>query len=193
MLKPTEALLECDPRFRDMVKLSPETGESRPMCMEDLWGLVESVELHVSVPQSIRDQFDIARNAFVYSWFVYEFASLAEKHSFTVLEMALRRRTHPEESPDTSRSPGLRSLLDAAKENGWLRAADFEMPSISGSDGTMSRLDLLLQFRNHALHGNVHLLPQETPTVLGLCAEVINKLFALPAHAGEAVTRDDQR
>ena len=55
MLKPTEALLECDPRFRGMVKLSPETGESCPMRMEDLRGLMESIELHASIPQSIRD------------------------------------------------------------------------------------------------------------------------------------------
>jgi hypothetical protein len=186
MLKPTESLLECDPRFRGMVRLSPETGESRPMRMEDLRGLVESIELHAGVPQSIRDQFDIALNVFVYSWFVYEFSSLAEKQSFTVLEMALRRRAHPDESPNTSRSPGLRRLLKAATERGWLQVGDFEMPSFSGSDGTMSRLDLLLEFRNHALHGNTHLLPQETPTVVSLCAEVINKLFPLPAGAGEA-------
>jgi hypothetical protein len=193
MLKPADALLEFDARFRGMSQLDQNTGQSRPVRMDDLRSLVEAIELDASVPADIRDQFDIARNAFVYSWFVYEFASLAEKQGFTVLEMALRRRAHPHEAPNTSRSPGLRRLLAAAKENGWLQAADFEMPSISGLDGTMSRLDLLLQFRNQALHGNVHLLPQETPTVLGLCAEVINKLFALPARAGEAATRDDQR
>jgi hypothetical protein len=123
----------------------------------------ESIELDARVPSDIRGQFDIARNAFVYSWFVYEFASLAEKQSFTVLEMALRRRAHLDESPNTSRSPGLRRLLNAATERGWLRAADFKIPSFSGSDGTLSRLDLLLEFRNHALHGNIHLLPQEPP------------------------------
>jgi hypothetical protein len=181
MLKPTEALLECDPRFRGMITLNPETDESRPMQMNDLRSLVESIELAASVPSAIRDQFDLARNAFVYSWFVYEFAALAEKQSFTVLEMALRRRAHPEESPNTSRSPGLRRLLKDATANGWLRPGDFEMPSVSGSGETQSRLDLLLEFRNHALHGNIHLLPHETPTVLGLCAEVINKLF--PPHA----------
>lgn len=178
MLKPTEALLKCDPRLGSAVMLNPETGQASPTRIEDLRDLVEPITLTASVPQDIRDEFDIARNAFVYSWFVYEFAPLAEKQAFTVLEMALRRRQHPEQARNTVRSPGLARLLKEATRHGWLRAGDFEIPAVNGSAGTMSRLDLLLELRNHALHGNIHLLPQETPAVLGLCAEVINALFS---------------
>jgi hypothetical protein len=193
MLKPAEALLECDPRFTGMAWLDPSLGYSRPMRMEYLRNLVEPVTLGESVPTDIREQFDIARNAFVYSWFVYDFAALAEKQSFTVLEMALRRRARPEEAPNGSKSPGLGKLLEKAKKMGWLRAGDFEGPSINGSDKPMSRLDLLLDFRNHAMHGNIHLLPQETPTVLGLCADVINALFTLSADASKPAERADPR
>jgi hypothetical protein len=162
MLKTTDALLESDPRFRGMARLDQSMGHCRPMRMEDLRSLVEPVTLIKSVPEDIRQQFDIAQNAFVYSRFVYDFATLAEKQGFA-------------------------RLLEKAKKKSWLRAGDFDMPSVNGSGGTMPRLDLLLDFRNHAMHGSVHLLPQETPTMLGLCAEVINALF--PPIAGEPTER----
>ena len=183
MLKPTEALLECDPRFVGIEGYDPSSGQRRSMRMDDLRILVAHVSLNETVPLDIREQFDIARNAFVYSWFVYEFASLAEKQGFSVLEMALRRRTTPDEASNNTKSPGLARLLKKARQLGWLRAEDFEMPSVTGSERTMSRLDLLLDFRNHAMHGNVHLLPHESPTVLVLCAEVINALFMPTANA----------
>jgi hypothetical protein len=41
----------------------------------------------------------------------------------------------------------------------------------------MCLLDLIPMLRNHLLHGNIHLLPQQTATNLELCAKVLNKLF----------------
>jgi hypothetical protein len=189
MLKPTETLQECDPRFVGMERHDPSSGYRRSMGIEDLRSLVEHVTLDEAVPKDVREQFDIARNAFVYSWFVYDFATLAEKQGFAVLEMALRRRANPDEASNPSKGAGLAKLLKKAKQNGWLRTDNFVMPSVSGLGGTMSRLDLLLEFRNHAMHGNVHLLPQETPTVLALCAEVINALF-LPVAGASAQPYD---
>jgi hypothetical protein len=79
MLKPADALRESDPRFCDFVFRDKATGASRPMCMDDLREMVAAIELSARIPAAIRQQFDIARNAFVYSWFVYEFATLAEQ------------------------------------------------------------------------------------------------------------------
>jgi len=45
-----------------------------------------------------REQFDTARHAFVYAWFVSEFTMLAEQQCYFVLEMALRRRP-PHQTP----------------------------------------------------------------------------------------------
>lgn len=159
-----------------------QLAESRAVGIEDLRSLVAPIELATTVPAEIRAEFDIARNAFIYSWFVYEFACLAEKQAFAVVELALRRRLHPEEAPNTTRSAGLKRLLKEAQKRGVLRASNFEIPAMNGGDGTLSVLDMLPDFRNHAFHGNIHLLPQETPTVLGLCAEVINALFGSEAH-----------
>lgn len=147
------------------------------MCIDDLRTMVSSIELTQQVPAAIREQFDVARNAFVYSWFVYEFATLAEQQCFAILEMALRQRLDPAAPANTTRSPGLDSLLKTAVKRGWLRRDDFLMPSISGSGGAMCSLDLIPMFRNHLMHGNIHHLPQGTPHVMRLCADVMNRLF----------------
>jgi hypothetical protein len=177
MLKSSATLLDADPRFRDLISHNAATGEIRPMRIDDLRELVHPIELSQNVPATIREQFDIARNAFVYSWFVYEFATLAEQQCYFVLEMALRDRIAPA-PPNTSKSPGLGKLLKAATEQGFLQRKDFEMPSISGSGETAYILDLIPMFRNHLMHGNIHLLPQQTPDVIKLCAEILNRLFA---------------
>jgi hypothetical protein len=178
MLKPSNALLESDARFRGHVFQSAETGDVRPMCMDDLRRMVAAIELDESVPATIRDEFDVARNAFVYSWFVYEFATLAEQHCFAVLEMALRSRADPAALPNTTRSPGLAKLLKAAVKAGWLRREDFMAAPVAGTDAGICSLDFVPMLRNHLMHGNRHLLPQGTPDMMRLCAEIMNKLFA---------------
>jgi hypothetical protein len=177
MLKPSESLLESDIRFRDLVFQAAETGERRPLCIDDLRSMVASIELTQHVPLVIRDQFDVARNAFVYSWFVYEFATLAEQHCFAILEMALRHRLDPAAAPNTTRSPGLDSLLKTALKRGWLRREDFLAPSVSGAGDAMCLLDFIPRSRNHLMHGNIQLLPQGTPDLMRLCADVMNRLF----------------
>lgn len=183
MLKSPESLLESDPRYRDHAVLDALTGERRPICLQDMRSMVAPIQLTPGVPPSIREQFDIARNAFVYSWFVYEFATLAEQQGYAVLEMALRHRLDPAAPPNTTRSPGLAKLLKTAITRGWLSEADFQIPSISGAGGTMCSLDLIPLFRNHVMHGNIQLMPQGTPEVLRLCADIMNKLFAVAGGA----------
>jgi hypothetical protein len=178
MLKRSESTLESDPRYRDHVVLDAVTGTYRPMSLQDMRDMVAPIELTPSVPPSIREQFDIARNAFVYSWFVYEFATLAEQQGYTVLEMALRHRLDPAALPNTTRSLGLAKLLKTATARGWLSRENFQVPSISGAGGTMCSLDLIPLFRNHVMHGNIQLMPQGTPEVLRLCADIMNRLFA---------------
>ena len=114
MLKSSNDLLEPDIRFRDFVFHSADTGEIRPLCMDDLRGMVAAIELGPHVPVAIRAQFDTARNAFVYSWFVYELATLAEQQCLATLEMALRQRRYPVAPPNTTRSPGLDTGSKAA-------------------------------------------------------------------------------
>jgi hypothetical protein len=176
MLKRSDALLEADPRFGDFAYQDGATGALRPMRIEDMRDLVAGIELSESVPPVIREQFDIARNAFVYSWFVYEFATLAEQQCFTVLEMALRHRLDPAGPANTTRSPGLRRLIDSAVEGGWLRREDFLVPPAGGSD-PLCLLDFIAVSRNHIMHGNIQLLPQGVPDTMRLCVRIMDDLF----------------
>ncbi len=178
MLKSSELLLESDLRHRDQVFIDAATGKCRPMRLEDFHDMVAPIALDTSIPSAVREQFDVARNAFIYSWFVYEFATLAEQRCYATLEMALRLRLDPAALPNTSRSPGLANLLKTATERGWLRREDFSMRSISGSGEAMCSLDLIPMMRNHVMHGNIQLLPQGTPDVLRLCVDIMNRLFA---------------
>jgi hypothetical protein len=178
MLK--SSLLESDPRHRDQVFCDAETGKHRPICLQDFRDVMAPIALDPGVPPTIIEQFDIARNAFVYSWFVYEFATLAEQQSYAALEMALRHRLDPAVPPNTSRSPGLANLFRSAVQKGWLRREDFLIPSIAGSGEVICSLDLIPVLRNHAMHGNIQLLPQGTPEFLRLCTDVINRLFEAP-------------
>jgi hypothetical protein len=178
MFKPATSLLEPDVRLRDMVVHDANTGEQRAMRIDDMRSMVASIELAQHVPVAIREQFDVARNAFVYLWFVYEFATLAEQQCYAILEMALRHRLDPGASPNTTRSPGLDRLLKTAVTREWLRREDFLVPSVSWSGDTMCLLDFIPLSRNHLMHGNIQLLPQGTPDVMRLCADVMNRLFA---------------
>lgn len=178
MLKSTNALLEPDPRFRDFVFRDGTMGETRPMGMEALRNMVANIGLSPRIPAAIREQFDIARNAFVYSWFVYEFATLAEQQCYATLEMALRHRLDPGAAANTTRSPGLHKLLKSAVEHGWLRREDFLVPAVPGASEPLCLLDFIAPSRNHVMHGNVQLLPQGTPDMMRLCADVMDKLFA---------------
>ena len=165
MFKVATSFLQADPR-------------SEGLAANELHSMVKPIELNDAVPAKIRDQFDIARNVFAYSWFVYEFTMLAELQCYRVLEMALRHRLDPEAPPNTTKSPGLHQLLKTATDRGFLLRRDFEVLSMSGDGGTRCRLDDIPMGRNHLAHGNINLLPQYALMVINLSAEVLNKLFA---------------
>jgi hypothetical protein len=187
MFKSIDTLAECDPRFSDMVFIGGD-GCRRGIGIKDLHALVNPIVLSDNVPADVRVEFDTARNAFVYSWFVYEFATLADVRCFAALELALRTRLHSAPSNST-KSPGLAKLIKLATELGLLKRAEFQIPSISGGGETACMLDLLPILRNHVAHGNVQLLPQATPGNLSLCASVINAIYRTSAPEIRALSK----
>ena len=107
MLKPPSELLEPDPRHVTEVVFCPATGLLRPAEVADLHAAVASIELTAAAPAMIREQFDLARHAFVYSWFVYELATLAEKQAYATVEMALREKARHDRKERKAPSPRL--------------------------------------------------------------------------------------
>ncbi len=170
-LKPASKILEPDPRHATEVIFYPATGLSRSATAGDLHALVAGIEVSLTAPAVIRQQFDLARNAFVYSWFVYELATLAEKQAYSVVEMALREKAVLMTGKSVGRRD-LRSLIRDAERHGWLRRADL---------GTQARplhpLDVIVALRNDLAHGSDRLMPIASLDMIELCAEVINLLF----------------
>jgi hypothetical protein len=94
--------------------------------------------------------------------------------------MALRHRLDPGAPANTTRSPGLRRLIDSAVERGRLRRGDF-LAARGGAGAPLCLLDSIAVSRNHVMHGNIQLLPQGVSDTMRLCARIMNDLFAAEA------------
>jgi hypothetical protein len=173
MLKTPPAMCEPDERFQHLSFHDQAAGHIRPLCAGDLYNDVSLIKLGSSVPAEVRSQFDVARSAYLYSWFVYDFTVLAEQHSYIVLEMALRHRA---KSEGLSSDKTLKPYLQLAIKRGWLREEELEIPGTSGSR-PMSFLKELPGLRDRLAHGKLHLSPEFTLTMMRKCAELINKLY----------------
>ena len=174
MLKPASKLLESDPRRASEVIVNPVTGVTRPVEATDFHGIVAGIELNAAAPTVIREQFDLARNVFVYSWFVYEMATLAEKQAYATVEMALREKAR--QSGKNGRRD-LRVLIQDAERYGWLKRTDF-----GDGERPFHPLDAIVMLRNDLAHGSDRLMPIGSLDMMELCAEIINRLF--PAATG---------
>jgi len=89
-LRTLEQLLMPDTRMNFLA--IREGGSFRKLTQKDRYELIEALGLSEQVPEEVRVQFDTARNAYLYAWFVYRFHVVAEHHALATLELALRTR-----------------------------------------------------------------------------------------------------
>ncbi|TNF06695.1 MAG: hypothetical protein EP323_04520 [Gammaproteobacteria bacterium] len=90
-LKPLAELCAADVRNTWYVRINRETGEQRPVTVEDHYTEIERYPLHDKVPDKIATQYDVARNLYLYAWFEYRFFNIAEAQVLTVLELAMKK------------------------------------------------------------------------------------------------------
>lgn len=173
MIKSIASLREPDERFKNMAGGFSGSGIPRPMELEDMHGLVVHFELGPTVPDEIRQQYDTARHAFIYSWYAYDMVTLAENHCYGMVERALELKAGKE---GEAIRRGLKNRLDDAVKHGWLNEADFEMPAGTGT--SISQLEMLRRLRNNLAHGKTHLFPTGTLGIMQLCGVIVTKLFA---------------
>ncbi|MDI1325636.1 MAG: hypothetical protein PSV23_02445 [Brevundimonas sp.] len=91
MIKPLDQMLEADPRYQDLLIEEP-AGEWRALSLGDHHAIVAAIVIPASVPDEVATLFRRAQHAFLYAWFDYELAPLAEAQAFAALESALRLR-----------------------------------------------------------------------------------------------------
>jgi hypothetical protein len=164
MLKSVSDLLLPDPRFETTVAQDVETGIIRPMQIADLHALVRPFALNGTVPSEVGWQFETARNAFIYCWFCYELATLAEGYALGALENGLRKRAEIENK--VPRWPSLKKLLAIASDEGWLDPNGFLMP-----------FEAIIMARNHVQHGHPQLFHQFSIMILEVVCQILNALY----------------
>jgi hypothetical protein len=204
VLKPLNEALLPDPRFKFFRIGSDDFMRSFELA--DLHERINLSKLDAAVPEAVRRQFETAKNLMLYSWFIFEFHTIAELHAYASLEFALRTRF-----PDAKRKRmrkgrevleplTLGPLLRMAVKEGvivaetlpaWERAKSvsewyqkrYDLPS--GAQRTSTEwLQLIIEhiptFRNTLAHGNPQLYLEASFRQLETCADLINQLFSSP-------------
>jgi hypothetical protein len=163
-MRPLSEVTEPDPRFRALVV--HDQGALRPLTLADHHTMVAGIVLPAGVPADVLTLFERARAALLYGWFAYELTPLAEHQACAALECALRQRFLAEGGA-LPRPPGLRRLLGAAVERGWLPG------------GTLDTVaPFLTELRNQVAHGDAYLgTPGWAAETLHQCATLIARLY----------------
>ncbi len=189
-LKPFDEILKSDDRLQYF-----------GFTLEHLHRTAAAITLNPEVPESVHNQFTIARNAYVYSWFVYPFLPVALLYSILAVELALGLRvkqTNPAMFAG-EREPTLFPLLRYALEQRWITDAGFgvqvpdsasvperiaqQFPAMPRDQRySYSLLFSLVGLRNDLAHGSYMLVPSVGP-LLERGAELINQLFPTNAPA----------
>lgn len=162
--------------------------------LEYLHRRAAGIVISPAAPEKVHNQFTIARNALVYSWFFYPFQPVAFLYSILAVEVALSERVkiaRPELFQNSPREPTLYPLLEIALKARWITDRGF---AISGEPGIPDRiatrypdipsdqrysyalLDTLVSLRNSLAHGEYMLAPNMA-SLLDRGAEIINQLF----------------
>ena len=190
-LKPYDQILEADAIWRGFVLYNRETGTSRDRTLRDHYSGIESITLMQSVAESVREQFDAARNLFLYSWFVYNFVPIAQLHAFSSVEYAIRIKS--------GKPLMLRAGLELAIKEQWIEDSGFryyninvrhdmpgdDTPPASSPDAKDIQAyckilsDSFPYLRNELAHGNLMTYPGGLD-LFAICAVLINQLFGEP-------------
>lgn len=120
-MKDIKDLLKADPRQGYIVRVDRLTGLSRPRTIEDHYAGAADIKLNPIVPVPVQTVFDRALHVYVYSWFQYDLAPVAELQGFSALELALKIRV----TEAKREIKYLSNLLRFAQSQGWIRGEGF--------------------------------------------------------------------
>lgn len=126
-LKPLAAIHCADPRSDNQAVL--DIFKPGAKALDEHHAAVAELKLGAAVPEDVVEQFETAKNLYLYAWFVYRFYPVAEHHALTCLELGLRLRL-ADQLPrkywkDPKRKPTLRPLLTFAIDTGAIRNEGF--------------------------------------------------------------------
>ena len=182
-LEPLTAVLTRDERWQLMGNRT----------LEQHHAIIAQYELHAGVPSAVAQQFENARNTWLYAFFSYQLMQVAVMQLHIAGEAALKERARCEGVNLRSKQANtLEKLLNLALTRGWLRDAGFSLVAEpfpledEPSEGYAERLATAFRkIRNSLAHGDVLLTPNVGWAFLAV-RDLINQLFPpdLPVHAG---------
>lgn len=193
-----------DVRQLAFVTVDGDANGYRRVTAADLSSQVACYPVNSSVPQDVRVQWDTARNLWLYSWHVWYFHAVAERHALSTLEMALRIGLEAMLPPKFR--PSLRSLMEFAIKNKVFldehiqycqRTSNGKEPSPNESSDP-DRLDdepqkyckklaeAFSEFRNDYSHGSSTLLGS-TAITFSICRDLISRVFEIESSVDEGI------
>jgi hypothetical protein len=173
--------------------------------LEQYYSKIDALILGTKVPKEIIQQFEIAKNLLLYSWYVYEFNPISEMHAISTVELSLKMKIG-QTTIKAMKLKGLYKLLKYAIDNRWIvdegfsqygkirereinglmhwkevmemTGQDFQIPMIKHDpqEYTNILLEAFPSLRNEIAHGSTYLSPHGYLT-LELCRDFINQLF----------------
>jgi hypothetical protein len=186
-------ITESDRRSSSFVLRNRTTGESRPKDLKDHYESVSAFTLDEAVPQKVRSHLNTAKNALLYTWFVYGFFPVAELQALNALELALRERIGEEGLKKLKKQKkllGLRTLIEHAVENKWLKNEDFG--AYHRAPIEQARMDYLIrkteEMRAKGLdsieinYDEIEVPTENTTDYLGILLNTVHEIRNIHAH-----------
>ena len=172
-LKKLEEITLPDSRNTHYVLINRQTGQQRKYRLEDLHGVVKSIELNEDVPEDVRSQFNVARNISLYSWFCYPFHNIADMKTFSTLEMALRVKLKKQNTRTS-----LFHLIGISVKQGLIKDKHFshiraKLTNLESTCYVESLPKLISSLRNNWAHGSTMLYDASAMNL----ADFINQIF----------------
>lgn len=140
-MKNVDALFKEDELNTYFVRINQRTGAQRQLTLTDHHSEIGRYNLSVQVPQKVTDQYEVARNIYLYAWFEYRFFNVAEAKALTVLEFAIKQRVsghdfkhycqerkrnhHEATGKKLNISTGLKGLIEYCRDNGLIQNQNF--------------------------------------------------------------------
>ncbi|MDZ7919355.1 hypothetical protein [Rhodoferax sp.] len=192
-LEPLQSVLNRDERWCALGNRSLEQHHT----------LIAQYSLHAGVPEQVAQQYENARNTWLYAFFSYRLLQVALMQVHVAGEAAIKARAKAE-GVDTAKT-SLKVLMDMALDRRWLLDTNFEVTArraereaeqlknlrfmgvdrspfvgpLHEQDYAKRLVDAFRHIRNSLAHGEVLLDPNLGWAFLAV-RDLINQLFPLP-------------
>lgn len=166
-LKSLDELTEMDEKHRLMGAVCGAFPS-----LEEIHDLLSQESLNSQVPDEIKDQFNVARNMALYTYYFYALAPEVQLKTYTLIEHALKIKVKPK----THMMLG--KLLRSALRSNWVSDAGFRHLENPSPDNKWCKamLESIPYLRNSKAHGS-SMLMGDCIHHIAVCADFINQLF----------------